>query len=50
MKVLNKYLDIQTNKEFFVWETKSQYEKRNSLRYKQLPYDLEEYRKLKNGN
>lgn len=45
MKTLNKYRDLKTGKEFFKWETKSSYEKRNLLRYKQIPYNLEEYEK-----
>lgn len=46
-QVLNKYLNTETGKEFFIWETKSQYEKRNPLKYKQLSYTLEEYNKTK---
>ena len=48
-KVLNKYLNTETGKGFFIWETKSQYEKRNPLKYKQLSYTLEEYNKTQEG-
>lgn len=43
MKVLNKYRNNKTKKEFFIWETKAQYEKRDTLKYTQLKYNLEEY-------
>ena len=48
-QVLNKYKDLKTGKEFFIWETKSQYERRNPLRFKQMGYTLEEYQELKGG-
>jgi transposase len=46
-KILNKYLNTKTGEIFFIWETKQQYEKRNSLKYKQLSYTLEEYNDFK---
>ena len=48
-QVLNKYRDLKTGKEFFVWETERQYENRANKyfeRYLQIPFELEEYKRF----
>lgn len=38
IRILQAYLDKQTGRKFKVWETKAQFENRDSERYEQISY------------